>query len=930
MPTGSGKTAVMILLPYLLGSRRVLVVSPSKLLRQQIGAEFSSLRILRQSDAIAESTTCPRTKVVASRLSSRDAWEQLDGHDVIVGTPNVLSPGNPGVAAPPSGLFDLVIFDEAHHVPAPTYTALLEALPQVPAALFTATPFRRDRAHLPGRAVYTYSLGQALEDEILAPIIFTPIDGPDDWPPERQDETLAEAAVRRLRSPEHLASNSCIIARTASVDHAKELVEVYRRAGVGLGLITASSSTKQVESTLADLEGQELQGLISVGVLGEGFDFPRLKIAAYHRRHASLPATLQFLGRVTRLLPTGPPAELLAVREEVNDETRELYASDVSWATLLPRIADAAVQAEIGRRDYLRSFDPTPTEPLSLAALRPRKYVKIFDAEGAALDLYAVPSKLGDGEVIYHGVDDEVRQCVVITEHLDRPEWIDADTLDRYRYELHVVVLDPGRRYIFVHGTKDGSILELLAALGLTTPVLVDPTWIDRLMSSVVLAEYHSVGMRSARAAGGRLAAYRMMAGTNVGGAVLPSETRSYGTGHAIARVRDPMAITADMVASGVDPVPARITSLGVSYGRATVFSPDLAQLLDFREWCDKLAELVDARADETPGGLPRLQLLSPRRMQTFPEMPYAVVAEPMLLGQGIRVIDTKSGDSWPLELAEFTVDRWSAKELGFRAEVDGRMIWQATLDVQGQTRAEGCDLLVTKQGQADEWLAPFLTGHPLTVFYGTGESSMGPIRFQARQDYPNLTDRELTSWPFQGVDIRAESKSPRLGCITIKDYAAARLMEDEGVDFIVDDDRAGEIADLIAIGHESSGGARIDLHHCKYSSEDAPGSRVADLYEVLGQAARSVRWLDTKRLAERMLDRVSSGSKILYGKPDELHDKLKEWSGNPVGGRFSISVIQPGLRVSSVNRQVNLKSLISDVLEWVSQHDAILHVVGQ
>lgn len=930
MPTGSGKTAVMIILPYLLGSNRILVVTPSKLLRQQIDAEFSSLRILSQSGAAIESMPRPRTKAVASRLSERDAWQQLDDYDVIVGTPNVLSPGSPGVVAPPSGFFDLVIFDEAHHVPAPTYTALLESLPQVPAALFTATPFRRDRAQLPGRAIYTYSLGQALEDKILAPIAFTPVDVPDDWPPERQDKTLAEAAVRRLSSPEHQAANSCIIARTASVDHAKELVEVYRRAGVGLGLITAASTTRQVESTLAELERRELQGLVSVGVLGEGFDFPRLKIAAYHRRHASLPATLQFLGRVTRLLPAGPPAELLAVREEVNDETRELYASDVSWATLLPRIADAAVQAEVGRRDYLRSFDPTPTEPLSLAALRPRKYVKVFDTEGAALDLYAVPPKLGDGEVIYHGVSDEARQCVVITEHLDRPEWIDADTLDRYRYELHVVVTEPGRRYTFVHGTKDGSILELLAALGLTTPVMVDPTWIDRLMSSVVLAEYHSVGMRSARAAGGRLAAYRMMAGTNVGSAVLPSETRSYGTGHAIARVRDPMTVTADMVASGVDPVPARITSLGVSYGRATVFSPDLAQLLDFRQWCDKLADLVDARANETPGGLPRLQLLSPRRMHTFPEMPYAVVIEPTLLGQGIRVIDARSGDSWPIELPDLIIDRRSDHDLDLHAEVDGQAIWQAKLDVQGQTHVDGRDLLVAEPGQTEEWLAPFLTTHPFTVFYGTGESSMGPIRFQARQDYPDLTDRVLASWAFQDVDIRAESKNPRAGRVTVKAYTAARLMEDRGVDFIVDDDRAGEIADLIAIGRESSGGARIGLHHCKYSSEDSPGSRVADLYEVLGQAARSVRWLDASRLAQRLLERVQSGSKILYGRPDDLYQKLEEWCNNPVGCRFSISVVQPGLRISSVNRQINLKSLITDVLEWVSQHDALFHVVGQ
>jgi hypothetical protein len=930
MPTGSGKTAVMILLPYLLGSDRVLVVTPSKLLRQQISAEFSSLRVLRQSGVVAESMARPRTKAVASRLTDRDAWEQLNDHEVIVGTPNVLSPAIADVASPPSGFFDLVIFDEAHHLPAPTYTALLEKLPDVPAALFTATPFRRDRAQLPGRAVYTYSLGQALEDEILAPIVFTPIDGPDHWPPERQDEALAEAAIRRLRSAEHRAANSCVIARTASVDHAKELVEVYRRSGAALGLITAASSTRQVESTLSSLERGELQGLVSVGVLGEGFDFPRLKIAAYHRRHASLPATLQFLGRVTRLLPAGPPAELLAVREEVNDETRELYASDVSWATLLPRIADAAVQAEIGRRDYLRSFDPTPMEPLSLAALRPRKYVKVFDTEGAALDLYAVPKKLGDGEVIYHGVDDAGRQCVVVTEHLDRPEWIDSDTLDRYRYELHVVVIEPRHRYTFVHGTKDGSVLELLAAMGLVAPVMVDPTWIDRLMSSVVLAEYHSVGMRSARAAGGRLAAYRMMAGTNVGSAVLPSETRSYGTGHAIARVRDPMLMTADMVASGVDPVPARITSLGVSYGRATVFSPDLVQLLDFRQWCDKLAELVDARADDSPGGLPRLHLLSPRRMQSFPEMPYAAVTEPMLLGQGIRVVDTESGDIWPLELLELIIDRWSAQELGAHAEVDGRIIWRGILDVLGQTRADGRDLLVLNPGQPDELFAPFLTTRPFTVFYGTGESSMGQIRFQAQQDYPNLTDSVLYSWPFQNVDIRAEARNPRAGHITIKDYTAARLMEHRQVDFVVDDDRAGEIADLIAIGQESSGNALIGLHHCKYSSEDSPGSRVADLYEVLGQAARSVRWFDTQRLSQRLIDRVHSGSRILYGRPDELLSRLDAWRNSPVGVRFSVSVVQPGLRVSRVNQQVNLKSLISDTLEWVSQHDAAFHVVGQ
>ena len=40
MPTGTGKSAVMTLLPFVMGSKRVLVVTPSKLLREQLTAEF--------------------------------------------------------------------------------------------------------------------------------------------------------------------------------------------------------------------------------------------------------------------------------------------------------------------------------------------------------------------------------------------------------------------------------------------------------------------------------------------------------------------------------------------------------------------------------------------------------------------------------------------------------------------------------------------------------------------------------------------------------------------------------------------------------------------------------------------------------------------------------------------------------------------------
>ena len=389
-------------------------------------------------------------------------------------------------------------------------------------------------------------------------------------------------------------------------------------------------------------------------------------------------------------MPEGPTAELLALREEVNDETRELYASDVAWASLVPQIADAAVQAEAQRREYLREFDPAPTEPLSLAALRPRKYVQVFNLYGTVLDLAGAISELGGGTVVYHGIDDDQRLSVIITEHLERPEWIDADTLDRYSYQLHVIVVDERGSYVFVHGTRDATVRELLQAMGLQDPVSVDPLWIDRLMSGVVLAEYHSVGMRSTRAAGGRLAAYRMMAGTNVGGAVLPSETRAYGTGHAIARVLDPVNITADMVDAGVNPASARVTSLGVSYGRGTVFSPDLAQLLDFREWCQRLADIAYGRRDVSPSGLPKLHLLSARLLSEFPEHPYSILMEPTLYGVGIRVVDPASGQVWPLETVELAIDQFSATALRVSAKFDSGVVWRGSLDTSGQVVSHG------------------------------------------------------------------------------------------------------------------------------------------------------------------------------------------------------------------------------------------------
>src|SRR5690606_31557390 len=63
-----------------------------------------------------------------------------------------------------------------------------------------------------------------------------------------------------------------------------------------------------------------------------------------------------------------------------------------------------------------------------------------------------------------------------------------------------------------------------------------------------------------------------------------------------------------------------------------------------------------------------------------------------------------------------------------------------------------------------------------------------------------------------------------------------------EQYDVVINDDGAGESADLVAL-KVLDDEILLTLIHAKYSSADDPGARLKDLYEVCGQAQRCVRW---------------------------------------------------------------------------------------
>src|ERR1044072_133471 len=174
--TGSGKTAVSMMAAFVERARRVLVVTPSRLVRNQITEEYKSLKVLKVNRALPVSTPVPRVREVESMITSDAMWRELEAFGVGLGLPNSISPAIEGVPQPPEDLFALILVDEAHHSTAETWNSLLLSFPKAKRVLFTATPFRRDKGEIIGKVVYDYPLNRAYEDKIFGSVEYISVD----------------------------------------------------------------------------------------------------------------------------------------------------------------------------------------------------------------------------------------------------------------------------------------------------------------------------------------------------------------------------------------------------------------------------------------------------------------------------------------------------------------------------------------------------------------------------------------------------------------------------------------------------------------------------------------------------------------------------------------------------------------------------------
>jgi len=919
MPTGSGKTDLMTCLSFFLKAKRILIVEPSSLLRNQTAKRLEQGLLLREFGLISEDAEKPLVKNLKHQCKSEENWNALSQFDVVVATPKTISPGERGVSLPPEQtLFDLIFIDEAHHLPAATWRAILSnAFPFSKYILLTATPFRRDRRRLPGKLIYHYPISKAIDNGIYSSVTFIPVpSGADD------DRLLAEKAYNIWEQEQKNGNKLKVIVRVDKISKAERLVEVYRDAGLAPGVIHSEKSNTDNSSILASIKSGELNTVICVGMMGEGIDIPSLKIAVVHNAPQSLAFTIQLVGRVSRNNPGDKlPAFLLAIPDSVKGEVKSLYLEDHGWSKLLPRLVENVIQEEFG--DVTVSPTKLGSSEYSPVQLKPYFSVRIYrlGEEDKLNDLpidFEIPYLKGMPKVVSSAttIDTGIPGLnVVIVETNAKPVWSNSAQLLDTIYDLCMYYKSD--QLLFVASTSE-SISEPIRKAIAPKSRLLEPENVAKIMQGISNQEYFTIGLRNALGISQFHPSYKVHLGSNVLPSVKNSEGKVFGAGHVIGKSTE-----------------GEIQGVSVSNRKAWV--PKRDNLTSFVEWCNDLSTKLNGSRLSLPG----LDFLAqPKAAEPLEKPPVAIILSVDLL-INLGAIKVSSGqktitsDIYPL--IKFVKDDFK-KDKGI---IDCQLHWHSTERPIRLRITPGAEefLTVTDERSAkvlfsdvkvrseEKTLATYLRNTPPTLILPRGGIIQGDTQWVISDQSEKLDDGTIKTfdWKGDGCDIRKEAKeSPIQGKVNVQEKTLEYLTStsysyvSQGM-IIVRDDGAGEISDYVVIEPKRTP-KLITFVHCKYSSSDEPGRRLEDLYVVLNQACRSHVWCYHQTLIKELSAHIETrkNSEIAYGEISDLEDLAGTYESNEWKKR--VIIVQPGTRKKDIESDVAGRAYLSivSVQEWL------------
>jgi hypothetical protein len=731
---------------------------------------------------------------------------------------------------------------------------------------------------------------------------------------EDNDQAIARAVERQFLADREAGYQHRVMIRTDSRRRATDLMEIYgNTTNLRLAIVTGDKSLRYAKRIIRELQQRELDGIVCVNMLGEGFNFPSLKIAAIHSPHRSLGITLQFIGRFARTAGEDlGPATFLAVPSDIQIETERLYDTRAVWQDVVQNLSATRVSQEADTREVLQSFASLATaaelEDLSLYVLQPYYHVKVYQLE-ATIDIEQEIRFPDAFQVVYSAVSAPHNAAIYITREISIPRWTTDDRLSKIQPELFIFYHDLATNLLFICASRRSAGLydELIESFASADPRPLPLVRLNKALNDLTEPEFFNVGMRN-RVASNTTESYRIITGSNADKAILKSDGRLYHRGHVFGRASE----NGDSVTIGLS-------------SASKIWSNKSSKLPEFITWCAKLASKISSdRVPITNSGLDFLDV--GEEVDALPPEILAVDWPPTIYRNPPTASFT-NGNGVQLRrcLLDFdlSIDEAASSETEIMIDLTyDTFIFKFTFSFETSRFFEPAsreEPEIDLERNRERVPLIDLLNDDLLLFY-TADLSLidGYSIFRCAEEAPPpFDDRsiEVIDWTGAGVNITREFGNAGPGLQSVHAYLET-LLGTSDQDIVYYDHGTGEIADFIAL-REIGGRLLVQFYHCKRATGASPGHRLADVTEVAGQVVKSVTWARKQRIEanirRRFTDNVGS-HRFIKGGLQSLEDLFA--SATPASIDYEFIAVQPGLQKEGIPLEIsNLLAAASDYL---------------
>jgi superfamily II DNA or RNA helicase len=404
LPVGCGKSGCITLAPFAFRANRALVVAPGVPIAGQLVADFdpANAGMFYQKCHVLIGGPYPEPVEIRGTTTNRS---DLDEAHVVITNIAQLQGGeeNRWLQELPRDFFDLILFDEGHHSVAESYAMLKAQFPAARIVNFSATPLRADGQVMAGRVLYSYPIFRAIQDGYVKRLkavqlnprtlryvrreddqeIEVSLDevrrlGEDDADFRRSIvtsretlNTIVDASIRELDRLRTAAGNNRlkIIASALNYEHCRQIVEAYRSRSRRADYVHSREASAANKRVMQRLESDQLDVIVQVRKLGEGFDHKFLSVAAVFSIFSNLSPFVQFVGRIMRVIEQNAPGHVL------NQGVVVFHAG----ANIARQWADFQAYSEADREFFdqllpLEGIDPDDQQPEREVVPTPRDF----------------------------------------------------------------------------------------------------------------------------------------------------------------------------------------------------------------------------------------------------------------------------------------------------------------------------------------------------------------------------------------------------------------------------------------------------------------------------------------------------------------------------------------------------------------------------